>query len=66
MRRKIMIGGELRTVVVDEGLTRNEKNQGWLAVLDNYEEGHPMGWGFTAEDAIEELKAEIAWRNETA
>lgn len=37
----------------------------WRAYVDGHEEG-PFGWGATKEEAIEELKAELADREETA
>ena len=27
----------------------------WSAVTDNYEPGHPLGWGYTEDQAIQDL-----------
>lgn len=32
------------------------RNCDWSAVTDNYEPGHPIGWGATEEEAIQDLK----------
>jgi hypothetical protein len=38
----------------------------WTAVTDEYEGGHPIGHGRTEAEAIEDLREEIAWREECA
>jgi hypothetical protein len=32
------------------------RNADWEATLDNYEPGHPIGFGATQEDAVEDLR----------
>lgn len=36
----------------------------WSAVTDDYEEGSPIGWGATEQEAITDLLAEIEHYNE--
>lgn len=31
----------------------------WVAVTDNYEEGHPVGFGATENEAIEDLAEQL-------
>lgn len=33
----------------------------WSATTDNYEPGHPIGWGSTEAEAIRDLKKLIDW-----
>lgn len=64
LRITVAIGGKPQAICVDEAHTANENGHHWQAVLDSYEGGDPIGWGDTPEEAVEDLRAEIEWRNE--
>lgn len=36
------------------------RNCDWSAVTDNYEPGHPIGWGATKQEAIDDLLDQLA------
>lgn len=36
------------------------RNCDWSAVTDDYEPGHPIGWGATEQEAIADLKEKLA------
>ena len=56
--------GYPRAVWVRAALAPNERGYHLWAILNNYEAGHPMGWGRDVQEAIADLKAEIACRRE--
>ena len=51
-----------QAVWVRAALAPNERGYHLWAILNNYEAGHPMGWGRDVHEAIADLKAEIACR----
>ena len=36
----------------------------WVACLDSYDEGDPIGWGRTEDDAIEDLLTQVKENDE--
>ncbi len=58
-RRLLIVTSEIRPPVPT-------RDHDWQATTDNYEPGHPIGFGKTEDEAVMDLYIQIAEREEAA